>query len=95
MPSVSEPFGLTALEAAQHFVPSVISLQSGAAEVLKSALKADYWDTGKYANYIYALFQYKALHQNLSHEAHEELKGITWQHAADKVCRIYNQLHYN
>ena len=95
MPSVSEPFGLTALEAAQHFVPSVISSQSGAAEVLKSSLQADYWDTDKYANYIYALLQYNALHQNLSHEAHEEIKGFTWQHAADKVCAIYNQLCHN
>ncbi|MBK7651205.1 MAG: glycosyltransferase family 4 protein [Flammeovirgaceae bacterium] len=95
MPSVSEPFGLTALEAAQHFVPSVISSQSGAAEVLKSSLQADHWDTDKFANYMYALFQYKALRQHLSHEAHEELKGITWQHAADKIYGIYNQLSYN
>lgn len=95
MPSVSEPFGLTALEAAQHFVPSVISSQSGAAEVLKSSLQADHWDTDKYANYIYALLRYNVLHQNLSQEAHNELKGITWQHAADKVCEIYNQVSYN
>ncbi|MEO7988801.1 MAG: glycosyltransferase [Chryseolinea sp.] len=95
MPSVSEPFGLTALEAAQHFVPSVISSQSGAAEVMKSSLKADHWDTDKYANYIHALLRYNALHQNLSLGANHEIQHVTWEHAAEKVCGIYNQLYRN
>lgn len=89
MPSVSEPFGLTALEAAQYKVPSVLSAQSGAAEVMKSALKADFWDTDKYANYIFALLKYNALHKNLSEQAMRELDELTWKHAAEKVKRVY------
>lgn len=92
MPSVSEPFGITALEAVQHRVPSVLSMQSGAAEVLKAALKADFWDTDKYANYIYALLKYDALNNELSEHAKSELDHITWDHAAKKILDIYQQL---
>jgi glycosyltransferase involved in cell wall biosynthesis len=92
MPSVSEPFGLTALEAAQHHVPSVISAQSGVAEVLKSSLKADFWDTDKYANYIYALLKYNALGNELSEKAAKELEGLTWGHAAEKILNEYQHI---
>jgi glycogen(starch) synthase len=91
MPSVSEPFGLTALEAAQHHVPAVLSAQSGAAEVMKSSLKADFWDTDKYANYIYALLKYSALNKELSDTAHAALKSLTWDHAAAKILKVYQQ----
>ena len=89
MPSVSEPFGLTALEAAQYKIPSVISKQSGAAEVLSSSLKADFWDTDKYANYIYALLKYNVLSNTLSQQAEGELNNLTWAHAAKKINSIY------
>jgi glycogen synthase len=95
MPSVSEPFGLTALEAAQHSVPSVISAQSGASEVMKASLKADHWDTDKHANYIHALLRYPALHKRISEDANREIEEVTWDHAADKVLTIYNQLRSN
>ena len=92
MPSVSEPFGITALEAAQHFVPTVLSSQSGAAEVMKSSLKADFWDTDKYANYIYALLKYGPLNQQLTESAKAELNGLTWDHTAKKIYNVYRQL---
>jgi len=92
MPSVSEPFGLTALEAAQYKIPSVISRQSGAAEVLSSSLKADFWDTDKYANYIYALLKYNVLSNTLSQQAEGELSNLTWAHAAKKINSIYANL---
>lgn len=92
MPSVSEPFGITALEAAQHRVPGVLSMQSGAAEVLKASLKADFWDTDKYANYIYALLKYNVLNNELSEHAKAELDHITWDHAAQKIWDGYQQL---
>ena len=95
MPSVSEPFGITALEAAQHHVPTVLSSQSGAAEVMKSSLKADFWDTDKYANYIYALLKYGPLNQQLSDSAKAELDGLTWDHTATKICNVYQQLLTN
>ncbi len=95
MPSVSEPFGLTALEAVQHHVPSVISAQSGAAEVLKSSLKADFWDTDKYANYIHALLKYNALREELSEKAKLELNELTWDHAAKKIMNLYTEVTGN
>ena len=95
MPSVSEPFGITALEAAQHLVPTVLSSQSGAAEVMKASLKADFWDTDKYANYIYALLKYGTLTQQLSESARAELDGLTWEHTAQKIFHVYEQLLTN
>jgi glycogen(starch) synthase len=92
MPSVSEPFGLTALEAAQYGVPGVLSAQSGAAEVLQSSLKADFWDTNKFANYIFALLKYNVLHDEIRKKAFLELKELTWDHTAGKISNLYTQL---
>lgn len=92
MPSVSEPFGLTALEAAQHFVPGVLSKQSGAGEVITASLQADFWDTDRYANYIYALLKYDTLHKTISSKANQQLKTLTWEHAADKILEQYKKL---
>jgi glycosyltransferase involved in cell wall biosynthesis len=92
MPSVSEPFGLTALEAAQYKIPSVISTQSGAAEVLASSLKADFWDTDKYANYNHALLKYNVLSKALTDHAQGELNTLTWAHAAKKIDTVYSTL---
>lgn len=91
MPSVSEPFGLTALEAAQHGVPGVLSRQSGALEVLP-ALSADCWDTDKYANCIYALLSYPALHNELAVSAKSRVATLTWDQAAEKIARVYHSL---
>jgi glycogen synthase len=95
MPSVSEPFGLTALEAAQAHVPGVISSQSGAAEVIKASLQADFWDTDKYANYIYALLRYNALHKEITERAIHNLTTLTWREAADKILALYTGLSTN
>lgn len=91
MPSVSEPFGLTALEAAQYKVPSVLSNQSGVAEVIRAALKADFWDTDKFAHYILALLRYPVLGNVLANRAAEEVQAITWAAAAEKISTIYRQ----
>lgn len=92
MPSVSEPFGLSALEAAQYNVPSVISIQSGASEVLKASLKADFWDTDKFANYIFALLKYNTLSRELSEKAKQEVFTLTWKDAAEKIQAVYQEV---
>lgn len=92
MPSVSEPFGLTALEAAQYGVPSVLSSRSGAAEVMKASLQAEYWDTDKYANYIYALLRYGALSTELAEKATNQLDHLTWDLTAGKIMSVYRDL---
>lgn len=95
MPSVSEPFGLVPLEAIQHGTPSLISKQSGVAEVLTHVLKVDFWDTDEMANQILATLRYEALHHQLQSEGRNEIKRLSWRVAAQKVYQLYkNLLHY-
>jgi glycosyltransferase involved in cell wall biosynthesis len=90
MPSVSEPFGLTALEAARHGVPVILSKDSGAAEVLKrGTLKVDFWDVEMMAKMIVAVLKYPGLADTLRRESADEIKGLTWEAAARKCIRVY------
>lgn len=89
MPSVSEPFGLSALEAAQFGVPCVISKQAGVSEVLHAALKADYWDTEKMAHHILSLLQNQHLKESVVRDGFKNLENCTWDKAADKVMQVY------
>lgn len=92
MPSVSEPFGLSALEAAQFEVPCVISVQSGVSEVLPNALKADYWDTDRFANYIYGLLNYDGIRKDMTEKTQSDLEALTWDDSAQDVMEIYQTL---
>ncbi len=92
MPSVSEPFGLSALEAAQFHIPAVISKQSGVAEVMKGALKADFWDVNKMAEHIVNLITDDELYKQVVEQSTEDIKASTWDTAADKVIRVYNHV---
>lgn len=92
MPSVSEPFGLSALEAAQFGIPCVISKQSGVSEVLFGALKADYWDVDKMASHIISLLQNETLRQAVIRDAFNDLLACTWEKAAEKVNDIYKKV---
>ncbi len=90
MPSVSEPFGLTALEAVQHGVPVVLSNNSGAAEVLsRGALKLDYWDINRMADAVVSLLKYPQLGRELCHHAQKEISTLTWDVAAKKCLEVY------
>ena len=90
MPSVSEPFGLTALEAARHGVPVILSKDSGAAEVLKrGTLKVDFWDVEMMAKMIVAVLHYPGLADTLRRESLFEIEGLTWEAAARKCIRLY------
>jgi glycosyltransferase involved in cell wall biosynthesis len=92
MPSVSEPFGLSAVEAAQYNIPCVISKQSGAAEVMPNTLQADYWDTDRMANYLFASLNYKSLSDTLTEKTQVNLKDINWDVAASSVLKNYRFL---
>lgn len=89
MPSVSEPFGLTPLEAAAYGTPSMISRQSGVAEVLKSSLKVDFWDINEMASQITDAVQYWPLRDELLRGATRELDRMSWSDAADKLIALY------
>ena len=92
MPSVSEPFGISPLEAMQSGVPSIISKQSGCAEILNNVIKVDYWDTNAIADAIYSIIKYPAMYKQLQEQGLEEVNQITWDRAGAKVINIYNNL---
>ena len=92
MPSVSEPFGISPLEAMRSNVPSIISKQSGAAEVLKYALKVDFWDVDALADDIYALIQYPALASFAEKEGYDEVNNLKWNNATAKLKKVYESL---
>jgi len=92
MPSVSEPFGISPLEAMALDVPVIVSKQSGVSEVLRNALKVDFWDVQDLANKIVALLKYPALHEQLSAEGWEEVRRIRWETPAGKVRDVYREL---
>ena len=92
MPSFSEPFGISPLEAMRSGVPSVISRQSGAAEVLKYAFKVDFWDVDAMADEIYALLQYPALADFASKYGYDEVNTLKWNNAAAKIKSVYESV---
>lgn len=92
MPSVSEPFGISPLEAMRTGVPSVISKQSGAAEVLKYAFKVDFWDVDAMADEIYALLKYPALAKFASKYGFDEVNTLKWNNAAVKIKNVYESV---
>ncbi len=91
LPSVSEPFGLTALESVGYGTPVLLSKQSGVAEVLHHALRVDFWDVHKMADQIVAAVRSEALRNELTTNASQELQRRNWQQAADRVFSIYRQ----
>ncbi|MCH5277166.1 MAG: glycosyltransferase family 4 protein [Desulfovibrionaceae bacterium] len=90
MPSVSEPFGIAPLEAVLYDVPVLLSRQSGVAEILRNALKVDFWDVREMANKICAVLSYPRLSAEMVKNCHEELKAITWDKAAQGVLNAYH-----
>ena len=89
MPSVSEPFGISPLEAMRSNVPVIISKQSGVAEVLDFAVKVDYWDVDALADAIYGLIQYPALSGMFASKGLEEVTNLKWNDAAAKIKAVY------
>lgn len=95
MPSVSEPFGISPLEAMQMGVPSIISKQSGCAEILSNVIKIDYWDIDAMADAIYSIITYPAMYNQLRDEGLKEIDTIQWKKAGAKVIDIYNKVINN
>jgi glycosyltransferase involved in cell wall biosynthesis len=89
MPSVSEPFGITPLEAIGFGVPALISNQSGVAEVIKNCLKVDYWDVKSMADQLHAAITNPALTEILKAEGNKEFQKLSWQSSARKLQQIY------
>jgi glycosyltransferase involved in cell wall biosynthesis len=93
MPSVSEPFGIAPLEAVRHNTPVIISKQSGVAEVLRNAIKVDFWDVDAMADAIFGLLHYDSISKMFRELGSEELKKLKWEHVAAKLVTVYDKLH--
>ncbi len=91
MPSVSEPFGIAALEAMSYETPVILSRQSGASEILKHALKVDFWDVNKLAAQIVAVLRFPELKKSLVEMAREEVRRVHWEASAAKVMSVYQK----
>ena len=94
MPSISEPFGISPLEAMVSDVPVIISKQSGVSEVLKYAIKVDFWDIQAMSDAMFGILNYDALSDVLKRNGKQEVKKLRWQDAAIKVRNIYDQVAY-
>jgi len=91
MPSISEPFGLTPIEAITFGAPVLISKQTGVSEVLKNCFKVDFWDIHEMANQMCAAITYPNLKEEIYRNAQAELKKIAWNKSIDKIMDIYNK----
>ena len=92
MSSISEPFGLTALEAAHHGDVLILTKQSGVSEVLKSSMLYDFWDDNKLANEILAVAKSDGLKAELKSAIKNEYRKISWNDVAEKCIRVYNDI---
>lgn len=91
MPSVSEPFGLTPLEAIGYGTPALVSKQSGVAEVITNCLKVDFWDIKEMANQISAVVRHDSLRDELHEQSYKEFLKLSWDDAAHKMVGAYHQ----
>jgi glycosyltransferase involved in cell wall biosynthesis len=92
MPSVSEPFGISPLEAMQSSVPVIISKQSGVSEILTHAVKTDFWDIDAMADAIYGILNYPALASMFIRNGKEEVIRLKWDNSARHVKDIYERV---
>ncbi|MDZ4164335.1 MAG: glycosyltransferase family 4 protein [Smithellaceae bacterium] len=92
MPSVSEPFGISPLEAMSYDVPVIISRQSGVSELINHALKVDFWNIEEIADRIIAVLRHPVLANELMEKGREELKKIRWSRAAERIAVVYREV---
>lgn len=92
MPSLSEPFGLTALEAIVNKVPVIVSKQSGIAEVVKNCLKVDFWDVEEMANKIIALLRHQPLKEMIAEYSLREIEDLSWEKQGERVSKVYEEV---
>lgn len=94
MPSISEPFGLTALESMAAGTPVIISKQSGVSEVVKHCLKVDFWDIDELTNKIVSILRYGPLKETLQEYGKIETSKFSWNIPAQNYLDVYNKVNH-
>jgi glycosyltransferase involved in cell wall biosynthesis len=92
MPSVSEPFGITALEAISAGTPTIVSNTAGVSEAFQNCMRVDFWDTDEIANKIIALLRYDALRNTMNEQSKKEIALFTWDHVAENTLSVYRNV---
>ena len=92
LPSVSEPFGIAPLEAMAYGVTSIISKQSGVAEVVNHAFKIDFWDIDRMADTICYLLDNPEICNKIGLDGKNEVHKIMWDEAAEKIRNVYKSV---
>ena len=92
MPSVSEPFGITALEAISAGTPTIVSKTAGVSETFNHCFKVDFWDTDEMANKIISILRYEPLRTTMSEYGKREIDLFSWDNVADKTISIYRDV---
>ena len=92
MPSVSEPFGITALEAMKNKTAAIVSKQSGVSEVINHCLKVDFWDVDELSSQVISVLRYNPLQEALKENGYSESRKFKWDTPAQKSIDVYNQL---
>lgn len=93
MPSVSEPFGIVALEAIAQNIPIIISKQSGVSEVLHHAMKVDFWDTDLMADRILSILKYSPMKNEMISNSLQDLNNRTWLKSAQTLTSAYSDIN--
>ncbi|HEX9594627.1 MAG TPA: glycosyltransferase family 4 protein [Candidatus Saccharimonadales bacterium] len=93
MPSVSEPFGITPLEAIAQGSPALVSNQSGVKEVVRNLLRVDYWDSREMASQILGVLNSPELRDTLARYSQDEVRAMSWLDTADKLSELYGRSH--
>ncbi len=91
MPSISEPFGLTALEAVGYGTPALVTRQAGVNEIMKNTLKVDFWDVNEMANQITGVVQNDVLRDELHRNAYQEFSELSWDNSAARLMELYDR----
>ncbi|MFH1473442.1 MAG: glycosyltransferase family 4 protein [Candidatus Aenigmatarchaeota archaeon] len=92
MPSVAEPFGITALEAIASGTPIIVSKNAGVSERVMHCFKVDYWDTHDMANKIICMLDYPVVGECMRRNSFSELKNFGWDKVAERTIAVYGRL---
>lgn len=91
-PSVSEPFGIVALESIKNGTPVLISKQSGVSEVIPNMLRVNFWDVDEMANKIVSALRYEPMSNDLKYLAKRDLEKLSWEKQGEKIKSIYHEI---